>query len=111
MVHYTKVISGLTQFVDRDLLSKMNGSLKAWVVGTTIGILNAKAQSAFMSLQNNQVLKTLGLIDGEMVDVDTIYAHLHDQAAKQSATVTIPMIGTLTYSASDVETLYRMIVG
>ena len=111
MIHYTRVVNGLAHFVDQDMVQKMNGSWKAWAVGTVTALAIRKAPDIMESLRGNKIVQAMGLIDGEMIDVDTIYAALLEQAQKRSATVDIPVIGSVTYSASDVEQLYRCIVG
>lgn len=111
MVHYTKVVNGLIKFIDQDMIQKMNGSWKAWAVGTVVALIANKADAVFHDLQGNQLIKTLGLIDGEMIDVDSIYTELLKQSQNRSATVSFPLIGSVTYSTADVEQLYRLIVG
>jgi len=110
MIHYAKVIDGIVTYIDHDMLSKLNGSWKAWGLGALIGILKARAPEVFGQLRDNSMVKTLGLIDGEMVDVDTIYKNLLEQAQKCTATVDLPFVGCVTYSASDVDQLYRCII-
>lgn len=111
MVHYSKIVSGLVQFIDQDMVSKMHGSWKAWAVGTAAALIARRAEAMFRDISNNQYIHALGLIDGEMVDVEGIYSALLQQAQKGSATVDMPLIGSVTYSAADVEQLYRCIMG
>lgn len=112
MVHYTKVINGISQYIEQDMLEKINGSWKAWGIGTAVALIVRKAPSVFEQLKQNSVIQTLGLIDGEMVDAETIFAELLKQAQKRpTATIDIPLIGTVTYSVQDVEALRRCILG
>ena len=111
MVHYSKVVSGIVTFVDRDMVQRMAGSWKAWAVGGIVALAARKAPEVFDRLRSDRIVQAMGLIDGEMVDVEAIYAELLKQAQKASATVEVPMIGAVTYSAKDVEELYRCIMG
>lgn len=111
MVHYSKVVDGLIRFVDQDMISKMSGSWKAWGIGTVVALIARRAPEVFTMIRDNQLVQTLGLIDGEMVDIDAIYTELHAQAEKNTAKVDIPLIGSVTYSVRDVESLYRLITG
>lgn len=111
MVHYSKIINGFVRYVDDDLIGKMNGSLKAWCVGAVVALIARKGPEVFAKIRDEQIVQALGIIDGEMVDIDTIYAEVLKQAQRGTATVNIPIIGPVTYSDKDVDALYRCIVG
>lgn len=111
MVHYSKVINGVMSYVDAEIVGKMNGSLKGWGVGIVAGLLGKRAEQMFMALREQPVLTSLGLVDGEMVDVEAIYAEALRMAQRGSATANVPMLGAITFSAADVESLYRYIIG
>lgn len=111
MVHKSKVINGLTAYIDAEIVSKMAGGWKAWVIGGMAGLAATKADAVFEQLANHPAVKALGIIDGENVDVDAIYAELIKQAQRGSATVDAPIIGPITFKAEDVESLYRYMKG
>lgn len=57
------------------------------------------------------VLAALNLIDAAgNVDVEKIYQHLKPAAAKCHAAVTLPIVGTLTFTEQDVDSLYSHIM-
>ena len=111
MIHYSRVISGLMAYIDNDIIAKMNGSMRGWGVGIVAGLLGKRAEQIFMTLRENPALKALGLIDGEMIDIEAVYAEALRMAQKGSATVNVPMLGAITFTAADVESLYRYIIG
>lgn len=111
MVHYSKVVNGLMSYVDNEIVAKMNGSLKGWGVGIVAGLLGRKADQVFSALRNNPISASLGLIDGEMVDVDAVYSEALRMAQRGSATVNVPVLGAITFTTADVESLYRYIIG
>ena len=52
----------------------------------------------------------LEIIDeNDMIDIDTIYGEIRKQAEKGSATIDIPMVGSITLTKDDVDKLYRLI--
>lgn len=110
MVHYSKVLNGISLFVEKDLISKMNGSMKAWALGTAVALAVKRGPKVFSEVRDNPVIKALGLVDGEMIDIEAIYPELLSQAQKHTATLDIPMIGPVTYSTNDVESLYKLIM-
>lgn len=109
MVHYTKVIQGIASFVDNELVGKLTGSWKAWLLGGLAGIVMSNAERMFNQYKDMPILATLGLIDGENINVDAVYAELKKQAQKGTATVVLPIIGPVTFGTSDVDALFRYI--
>lgn len=111
MVHKSKVLRGLGNYVDAEIVSKLTGSWKAWIVGGFAGLAANRADALIGQLAGNPVVIALGLIDGENIDVDAIYAELLKQAQKSSMTLDMPVIGPITFGVADVESLYRHIMG
>ena len=109
MVHYLKVIQGAVNYADAELIAPFNGSAKAWGIGIALGLAAKRADNVFAIIKNNPMLTALGLIDGDMIDIDAVYAEALRMARKGSATVNIPIIGAVTFKESDVESLYRHI--
>jgi hypothetical protein len=111
MIHKSKVLYGIASYIDDEIVAKLAGGWKAWVVGGMAGIAVSRADGLLSQLANNPMVKALGLIDGENIDVETIYEELRRQAQKGAATVELPMLGVITFSVSDVDSLYRYIKG
>ena len=111
MMHYSKVVQGLAAYADAEIISKLGGSMKAWVVGGALEIMIASAENIFRSIQAIPMIDALGIIDGENIDVDRLYTAFRKQAQKGPATVNVPLIGPITFAAADVDALYRNIKG
>lgn len=111
MVHYQAIVNGIAAYIDREIASQLNGSYKAWIAGATGGIIASRAGQMMSKLANNQIAKDMGLVDGEMVDIDLLYSELLKQAQKAPATVNVPLLGTITFGADDINKLHRYIMG
>lgn len=111
MVHYSKVISGIVRYIDADILAKLNGSAAKWAAGAAIAIAARRAEQIYHEITKSPVVAALGLVDGENVDIDTIYAEVLKQAQQGSATISLPLIGPITFGVADVESVYRYIKG
>jgi hypothetical protein len=111
MMHYTRVIQGLSAYLDAEILSKLQGSLKAWMIGAILEAIGDSADNVYRQIQNIPLIDTLNIIDGENVDVDRLYAILRKQAQRGPATIKIPFLGPITFNVSDVDALYRHIKG
>lgn len=62
-------------------------------------------------LSKNKAFAALNLIDeAGNVDIDKVYQHLKPIAAKCSAPITLPVVGTLTFTEQDVDSLYTHIM-
>lgn len=109
MTHYTRVIHGLMAYADAEILSKLNGSLKSWMIGAVLEAIGSSAESVYRKIQSIPMIDALGIIDGENVDVDRLYSLIRKQAQRSPATANIPLLGPITFSASDVDALYRHI--
>lgn len=111
MIHYSRVISGAVNYIDSEIIAQMNGSLKGWGLGIVTGLMAKRAEQLFSELRQNPLLVSLGIVEGEMVDIEAIYAEALRMAQKGSATVNLPMVGAVTFRAADVESLYRHMMG
>ena len=111
MIHYTRVIQGIASFIDNELVGKLSGSWKAWAIGGLAGIALTRADQVFHSIKDNPFVTALGLVEGENINADLVYAELKKQAQKGTATVSLPVIGPVTFGPADVDALYRYIKG
>ena len=111
MVPYTKVINGITRYIDEEIINKLTGASK-WVVGTSVGIIMTKAQNVYANLKNNALIKSMEIInDKDEIDIELIYKELKKQAEKTPMNLNIPMVGVFTLNSQDVDKMYNFIVG
>lgn len=109
MYEYSKVLNGITKYIDTEIIANINGWQK-WVVGGGIGLALSNSTDLFNKLKSNEVVKMLNVIDeNEKINVDKIYRELKKQAKKSSVTFNVPMLGTLTLNEQDVDKLYELI--
>lgn len=107
MMHYTRAVNGMMKYVDEEIISKMAGGWKSWLVGTMAGVIGSKAELMMREYANNPTLKKLGIIDGENLDVELIYNELRKQAGKGNVTANFPIVGAITFDQHDVDKLYQ----
>ena len=111
MIPYTKVINGITRYIDDEIVNKLAG-LQKWAVGTAAGIMLAKGTDMFNGLKTSPLIKSMGIInENDEVDVELIYRELKKQAQKGAVTFDIPLLGALTLNEQDVDKLYNKIIG
>lgn len=110
MVHKSKVLRGIAAYIDDEIVSKLTGSWKAWAVGGLAGIAVSRGDALITQCAGNPIVKALGVIDGENIDVDIIISELRKQAQKGTATIDVPIIGPITFGAADIDSLHRHIM-
>lgn len=105
-----QVIQGIINYADAEVINKLPTSGK-WIVGTAIGLATTKTTSVIDTLRNNTLVTMLGIVDDNgNIDVDTLISSMRVSAEKYGKiTVDVPLVGKLTFSASDVDTLRNYI--
>lgn len=109
MVHVSRVASGLIAYADTELIPRVNGSLKAWGIGAAVVLVCDKLTAVINQLNEIPIIKSMGLVDGEMIDIDAVYHAIKPYADKQTATINVPFVGNITFTTGDIDILYRAI--
>lgn len=110
MYNYENVIQGIIRFMDEELINKMTG-VQRWILGTGAGIAASKGEKLFHTIKDHTLLKALDIVDGDNVNIELLYKELYKQASQGPIEIEIPMLGTLKLDRSDVEKIYRNIIG
>ena len=107
MITYNKFITGLTEYIDVEIVGKLVGYPK-WIFGTLVGVALSRAINIFNTLKENEMIKMLGIIDKENnIDIEVLYTELKKQAHKEAITFDVPMLGSLTLTETDVDKVYN----
>ena len=109
MYEYSKVLNGVTKYIDTEIVDKITG-WKKWVIGSGVGIALSNATDVFNQIKNNDFVKMLNVIDkDDKINVEKIYKEMKKQAKKGAITFNVPMIGALTLNEQDVDKIYELI--
>ena len=68
-------------------------------------------EQMFRQYKDIPLLASLRLVDGENINVDLIHQELRKQAQNGTATISLPIIGPVTFGPADVEKLFQYIRG
>lgn len=110
MVNINKVKNGIVKFLDAEVINKLPG-WKSWVFGAGAILMLSKADALIEQVREHPVVKMMGVVDGDMVDVEALYSAFKKQAQTVGAVdISIPMIGELRMGASDIDRLYNFIM-
>lgn len=111
MIHYSRVVNGILLYIQNEMASKLAGSWKAWALNVLAGMASSKAEPLMRELSSNSIVKSLGLIEGENINVDALMGELRKQAQNSTATFNVPLVGAYTVGIADVDALDRYIRG
>lgn len=110
MVHINQVKNGIAKFLDAEVVNKLPG-WRSWVFGAGAIIILSKADAVIEQIREYPIVKRMGVLDDDMVDVETLYAAFKKQAQTVGAVnITVPVIGELRVGAADLDRLYNMIM-
>ena len=109
---FERVVDGIVKYIDNEIYPGMN-DLQELVARLAVARIVNSEESIKKALENNGVIRTFGIIDGEgMVDIDSLMKDIKkEMERKGSLVVSIPMFGKLNFKPSDVDVLYKYITG
>lgn len=101
-----QVIKGLINYADNEVMVKLPMSGK-WIMGTVIGVAANKTGNIINGLKSNSIINMLGIIDEDgNIDIDTLITSMKQSADRYGKlTVEIPLVGSMTFSSSDIDRL------
>lgn len=109
MYDYTVVMNGLAEFIDTEILSKIDDWRK-WVFGAGVGLYLSQGEDMVKQLRENNLVRKMNLIDkNNKINVDLLYKEMKVQAAKSAIMFNIPTIGPLVINEKDLDTIYGII--
>lgn len=105
-----QLIKGLVDYVDAEIIRSLPTTAK-WLVGTYVGLVTAKSDEFIRNLSNNILVKSMDLCDDNgLWDVGCVMDALKQSASRYGKMSLQGLgIGTITFSAEDVDVLRRYI--
>jgi hypothetical protein len=109
MVTVDQVKQGIARYIDAEFTSRLQG-MKKWLVPiAAAAVVNAKID-ALASTGRPMLIASGYMSEDGMVDIDRLYSDLVSVARRQgSVTENFPILGDVTFSESDIDSIRRMI--
>lgn len=106
-----QIESGIANYLDIELLSKMEkSSLEKVLVGVAISIAMRNFSKELSVYLQSPIIKTFGIADENGIDIDLLRDALKENIDDGGFKVPdLPLVGTLTFKKSDVDSLYNYI--
>lgn len=113
MVNKEQIEKGIAKYLDSELMPQIH--VEPWkqlVIGAGASIAVKRIGLLLDSLKDNKALSMLGIVDDSgAVDIDILAQEFKNKMPHEGLKVEIPILGTITFHPSDVDTLYSKIVG
>lgn len=110
-VKFEKVVDGINRFIDKEIYSNLNDAQEI-MVRLVVGRLNSNTESIKSMLMTNGFAKTLCLVDSEgNVEIDQLLQEIRREIERKGTLeFSIPLIGRIKFTASDVDVLKDLIM-
>ena len=107
---YDKVINGISKYIAVEMYPAIN-DWQEILARMVISRAMANQEQIRKAITNNPIVKALALVDDNGdIDIDTLMKELKEQiTAKGNVEIRLPMFGKFTFTANDVDKLYKMI--
>lgn len=108
---FDRVLDGIIRYLNREVFKGLN-DWQDIMARVAVGRMLGNREGLKRSLMGNGFLQTLGIVDSRgMVDVEGLADDLRNEIRRKGKLVIkIPLLGTFTFTESDVDTLYGIIV-
>lgn len=107
---FEKVINGILRYLNAEIYSKMSGWQEI-LARVAVSRMVGSSEQLKQGLMNSTFLQTFAIVDSHgNIDVDGLMRDLKTQVAeKGKLVITLPMLGSFTFTADDVDELHRYI--
>lgn len=106
-----QIVNGIMRYADNEVMPKLPTAGK-WVFGTAINLANNKVNNLIEGLQTNAIAKMLDIVDDNgNIDADALFQALKESADRYGViSIEVPLIGSMTFSTSDIDSIRGYIV-
>lgn len=109
MATIAQIQRGVAQYIDTELLPKMEGKDK-WIMSALGTLYLAKLPALVQTLAQKEAVKILGIVGADgSVDVDALIDSVRPAARQSSASFSIPFGGTIKLTEADLDTVRKYI--
>lgn len=112
MVEFNRIIDGVARYLNNNLYSKMN-DWQEIIARIAVGRIIGNPESLKQSLLGNGIVRTFAVMDSEgNVDLEPLARDIKREIERKGKlTLDVPMFGKMSFTAADVDEIYREITG
>lgn len=111
MVSLDKIQRGVATYISNELEPQLDG-FKKWAFAIASAEAVATVLPAYLKqLAQNKMVALTGIVSEDLsVDVERVYKRVRPAAEKSPVKVELPIVGGISFSVEDVDTLYNCIL-
>ena len=110
MMEVAKIRDGVMDYATTHMMPKMD-SKGQFVLGMGLGVAASRIESLVGSIADNELVKTLGVIQNGQIDYDTVFSAAMAQIKRQGRlAIDVPLIGRLSFDEQDLRDLHQCIM-
>ena len=111
MVTADQIKAGIGDYLQQKMMPKLD-NLRQFLLGTVYGLGAAKMDALLEQAAKTPMLRALGVIQDNGVDLGTLFEAAHAQLKAQGKlSIDIPFMGTFAFDEQDLRDLYQAIIG
>lgn len=109
MMEIARIKEGVMEYAALYMMPKMD-SKGQFVLGLGLGVVASRIEALVGSIADNELVKTLGIIQNGQVDYDAVFNAAMTQIKRQGKLVwDAPLIGRLSFDEQDLRDLHSCI--
>ena len=105
-----RIRDGVMDYASTHMMPKMD-SKGQFVLGLGLGVIASRLDAIVGKLSDNELVKTLGIIQNGQIDYDAMFSAAMAQIQRQGKLVwDVPLIGRLSFDDQDLRDLHQCIM-
>lgn len=109
MMEIAKIRDGVLNYAEFHMMPKMD-SKGQFVLGLALGVISSRIEALVGTLADNELVKTLGIIQNGQIDYDTLFNAAMAQIKRQGKLVVdLPLVGRVSFEEQDLRDLHQCI--
>lgn len=110
MVEIARIRDGVMDYATNHMMPKMD-SKGQFVLGMALGLVGSRIEPIVSQLADNEMVKTLGVIQNDQVDYDTLFGAAMSQMKRQGKLVLdLPLLGRMAFDEQDLRDLHQCVM-
>ena len=110
MMEVARIRDGVMDYASTHMMPKMD-SKGQFVLGLGLGVIASRIDAIVGKLSDNELVKTLGIIQNGQIDYDAMFSAAMAQIQRQGKLVwDVPLIGRLSFDEQDLRDLHQCIM-
>lgn len=104
-----RIRDGVLDYATSHMMPKMD-SKGQFILGMGLGVVSSRIEAVVGKLADNELVKTLGVIQNGQVDYDALFSAAVAQMKRQGKLVwDVPLLGRLAFDEQDLRDLHQSI--